>query len=510
MEGVFATLVTTLGLTVLFSIVLVYSDIEEIKSHWNTRRCELPIMITAGLYKPKTYTKSSSDFASENFNYCGKKIAQEVIRVGMAPYYAIAGQQSNAQSSVANSMNNMRGMLATTTSQFTDYTKLQYKKYESMIVGITKSYMHFKFALGRVQGILYSLIYLILSLSTAMFNTLKLTLFAVKVFLGILMAMMILLFPVLNPFMLIITSATIIVAAFGLAAADAADDAMCVDPDASVRMADGSKKPLKEVKIGDILYASNSTDTINRVEGILVADGTKTSLYEIDGVSMSGSHSIFYKDSWILAKDHPKGIHVSKSLPQLICLNTTNHEVPIVGKKGTILVSDWEEVSTLQGQKAWIDYVHLVLNGGYTNVSKYPSAIPLVSSTTRIFSEVRGSIPIESVELGESIQTKDGFTTVKAIYSGIIQVSSIPTTPEWISDGVWLSIKWPFWSTSYNGIKRNLKGKYFIDGYFLITDKDTFILERNGLPIIVRDFTEIGSKNIDQSYTMIQNFMNKK
>jgi hypothetical protein len=509
MEGILAVLVTTFVLFILFSIALVYADIETIKQNWDTRRCDLPIMITGGLYKPNTYTKSSSEFASENFNYCGRKIANDVIRLGMSPFYSILGGQINAQQSMTGPINNMRGMLATTKNQFSQYLNLQYKKYETIILGITKLYIHMKFAMGRIQAILYSMVYLMISMVFTIMNTIKLTLFAVKVFLGILMALMILLFPVLSPFMIIITTVTAIISAFGLAAADAADDAMCIDPAALVYMADGSKKHLSEVKAGDLLKSLN-LETINRVEGILVADGSKTTLYEIQGIRMSGSHSVQYNSNWILAKEHPEAIQVSDTLSQLICLNTTTHEVLLVGTHKTILVNDWEEVSSLQGQHAWIDYVNLVLNGGASNVLSYPTSIPLVSPENHVISELHGRVPIGSIQLGDRVLSKHGYTAVKAIYTGQLRVKVLPTTPEWISDGVWCFKYPPFWIASSSGVQSFQKGKYSLKGVFLITEDGTFILEHNKSMVLVRDFTEVGLDKIDQSYSMIQTFLNKK
>jgi hypothetical protein len=503
-----SVLTATLVFAGVFSFILVYMDIESVKQNWDVRRCELPVMVAAGLYKPAYYTKSATDFATENFNYCGRKIADDVIRIGMAPYYAIAQQQIKSQGAAAGPMNNMRGALSKAKNQFSDYLEIQYKKYQSIIAEVRKLYTHFKFAIGRVQAIVYTLIYTMIAMFKTVMNTMKFTIGALKIFLGILMALMIILFFVVSPFMAIVLGVTIAITAAGLAAADGMDDAMCCDPEAQVRMADGSTKRLGSIQIGDILLSTNSQEP-NRVEGILLADGNKTKLVSIKGVKMSQSHSVYYKTSWLLAKDHPDAVHLPsiESLPTLICLNTTLHEVPLVGFK-EILVSDWEEVSSLQGQVAWIDWVNLNLNGPYLEVRRYPTTVPLVSETIQVISETRGSIPISSIVLGERIQSKNGFTAVKAIYHGCIQGKA--ESPEWISDGVWMKHTLVADWKLVQGLKKDQSSCRHTFGIYLITEDGDFILEYAGEQRLVRDFTEIGLEKLDQSYEMIQTFMNKK
>jgi hypothetical protein len=314
--------------------------------------------------------------------------------------------------------------------------------------------------------------------------------------------------------MSIVTGAMIAVSAAGLSAVEGADDAVCCDPEALVRMADGSTKPLKSIQIGDVLLSTNS-DGHNRVEGVLVADARTTTLISIYGVKMSQSHSVFYKGSWILSKHHPDAVCLptTEKLRELICLNTILHEVPLVGLCGstntTVLVSDWEEVSSLQGQHAWIDWVQLVLNGAHTAVSNYPTTVPLVSEVLQVVSETRGSIPINTVTLGERIQSKKGFTAVKGIYHGYIQCEA--ESPEWISDGVW--VKHPVmedWKLVGQGLKKDETRFEFTFGINLVTEDGDFVLNYSGNQMLVRDFTEIGLDKIDQSYEMIQTFMNKK
>jgi hypothetical protein len=517
MEGYLAALTTTIVFTGIFSVFLVYMDTESIKQNWDKRRCELPVLITSSFYKPNDNPQSSTDFAADNFNYCVKSAANEVIRAGLFPYYKLAGQQAEAQNSMTGPMNNMRGAIATTQKQFSNYIGLQYRKFESIFIGITKSTFHMRYAIGRIEAIVYSVIYMLISIFMTIMNTMRLTLLATKIFLAILLALMIILYFILSPFMVIIVAVVAAIAAAGLAGVEGAEDAMCCDPNSIVKMKDGTTKLLKDVQKNDILQSINRYGETNIVKGILIADATKTSVVEIDGITMSKSHRVFYKNKWILANDHPNAIVSFKNCDTLICLNTTEHSVTLVGNSGTLTVSDWEEVSTLQGQRAWIDIVHFKLNGYYTGVGYYPTALPLVSPKVCVFSEERGRIPIESVQLGERIQSKDGYTSVKAIYDGCIHVSkNYPYVPEWISDGVWIQdMKYnSYWYTSKLNVKEvetNTKNETKeLPGMFLITDDGMCVIECNEKQYIVRDFTELGLDKIHESYEIVDFFMNKK
>jgi len=465
-------------------------------------------MIAAGFYKPNTYTGSSFDFASDNFNYCGRKIADTVIRAGMAPFYAIAQQQVDSQKTLNGPMNSVRVMLAKSTKNFSDYMSLQYLKFNSVFFNITKIYSHFQFGLKRMNGIMIAGIYMVLSGFIFIGNMIQFGSMAIKIFLGILTGLMIILFPILSPLAALIATVTAIVSGTVIGIVSSVESQLCCDPDALVKMADGTQKPLGSICVGDILLPEEK-NTENRVEGILFVDGSKTALVSIDGVRMSGSHSVQYKTEWILAKDHPKAVAVSTTLPHLICLNTSCHTVPLVGLTKTVSVGDWEEVSTYQGRQAWIDWVHIKLNGAYTNVPRYPDSIPLVSPSIHVWKEDVGKVPIDTIQLGDRILCGKGYTRVLSIYTGQLHVNQSPSTPEWISDGVW-TLQRSYWTTPYAGVKHVKNGKYLLNGLHLITEDEMFKIERNGKEVLIRDFTEVGLSSIEQSYTMINLFMNKK
>jgi len=295
----------------------------------------------------------------------------------------------------------------------------------------------------------------------------------------------------------------------GLASAGLAG-AFCIDPEARIQMADGSRKLLKDIKLGDRLQSMTHRDGTNVVEGILKVDSNSEPLVVLNGVLLSKSHRVYYNKTWILAHEHPEAVATSRILPELICLNTSEHCVPVVGLNGYIYAGDWEEVDTEEGRRAWINWVHMKLNGGHHTVDRYPTAVPLVSPELNVKKEATGWVPIKSIQIGDSIYGNGRYTKVKGVYSGQLRTEEVPTNPEWISDGVWIRREGRFWSPTAASVQDSEDGETIVKGLFVVTEDGCITVYRTGQSIVVRDFTEIGMNAIEQSYTMLDTFLHKK
>lgn len=511
MGGFLPAIMTTLVFTGVFSYFLIRSDIDAIQGDWANRRCELPVILLAGLVKPKDNPKPAMEFAQENFGFCTSHMVDSVLKLAFAPIYAITGQQVNALNTMTGPMNSFRNMLKNAKDSLGRLLDKQYRQYIAINGSLLKTWQHLLFSMGRIQAIFTSVVYFGLSASALVQNTLQFTYRAILTFIGIMAAMIILLFFVLFPFIpVIMTMITILVAA-GVGAAAGMGGAFCVDPDAYVFMADKTIKHLKDIQLGDKLWSRKGD---NIVTGILTADTSTCPLVEIEGVLMSGSHRVNIEGKWILAKDHPYALKVPNTfLPELICLNTSHHEVPIRTEHGSLLyVGDWEEVSDEKGQRVWIDMVHKHLNGNLTTQSIYPTHVPLVSPTTSVFHADTGPVPIQSIQIGDTILTQQKRKTrVIGIYRGRISISEdMKRDPDWITDGVWFKKDSQTWSTAEKiGVSDNTTFNTLeVDGLYLITEDEQFLLVHKGLPYLVRDFTEIGASNIDSTYEMLDKCMN--
>lgn len=501
--------VLTLALTAGLAFLIASTDIEAIKGNWDKRRCEVPIQLSAYLFKPDSDPRTPSQFASDNFSFCTKQVVNSVLQAAFAPLYAVAGQQTNTISGLQGPLNSVRGMLANAKNTFSKTMDKQYRQFTAITVLATKTWQHLMFAMGRIQAMVLSFVYIGLSLSATVQMTLQFILKVIAIFIGILAAMIILLFFILFPFMPMILSMIVVLTSMGLASAGMAG-AFCIDPEAKIQMADGSIKSLKDIKLGDKLQSMTFGKGPNVVEGVLRVDATSEPLVVLNGVLLSKSHRVYYNKRWILAKDHPDATATSRVLPELICLNTSEHSVPVVGLRGTVYAGDWEEVDTEEGRRFWIEWVHLQLNGGHHKPSLYPTAIPLVSPELKVHKEGGGWVPIKTIQIGDSIYGNGRYTKVKGIYSGQFQTDEHPTNPEWISDGVWIRREGRFWSPTMGGIQETEDGDATVKGLFVVTEDGCVSVYRFGKQELLRDFTEVGMASIEKCYGVLDTFLHKK
>lgn len=510
MAGLGSAVLTTLVLTGLVTAIIVNADLEGIRQNWDTRRCELPVMMAASLLKPKDVSMSGFEYTQSNFNFCMSDMATHALRGAFAPLYAVLGKQADAMTMVQTPLNGVRAMLARAKGIFETYLGEQAHKYNVIAVSMRTTWQRLIFAMGRIQAIMFSIVYMGLSANALFQNTIDFVFYVIKIFIIILISLIILLFFVLLPVLPAILGVIAVMASVGVGAAGLAGP-FCVDPNARVRMADGTLKPLQEIQCGDVLQ-SHDLDKKNIVEGVLEADANMTSLVELEGIKMSGSHRVLWKGKWILAEDHPdaKSLGIER-LPRLICLNTSCHEVPIaIQNLKTVWVGDWEEVDTPQGRRAWIEMVDILLNQGCFATVPQPTAVPLVSADTRVFQEHIGPVPISTIQIGDRILSNHQVaTTVKAVYKGHIHVTETPERPEWVSDGVWKWVSNKFW-TCGNGIQSDACGEHRLEGWFLVTEDETFLVELAGKQVLVRDFTEVGASRIHETYEMLDLCINKK
>ena len=493
-----AAVTLTIMLTVLFAFIIVSFDLQAIMSQWNERRCELPVMVMASWFKPNDNPKSGSEFAQENFEFCSGKIVNEVLRVAFVPLLGVAKQQLSAQGAFAGPMNNIRVMIQNGQNSFSNIVAEQYRRFNIVNTHFTKTWQHLTFAMGRVNAIMASIVYFSMSLLTSILNTIDFTFMVLLIIIGIMVVLVILLFFVLAPFIPVILAVITIMVGAGVAGTAGMAGAFCIDPNANVVMGDGKVKPLSEVKCGDVLGPDNI------VTGILTANSTDSPLVEIDGILMSDSHRVFHEDSWILAGDHPKAEKTTRTLSRVICLNTTKHSLKLFGKQGYIIAGDWEEVSSEQGQKGWIDFVYKTLNGT-SSPPYYPTLPPLVGRSVRVYHSIIGWVPIEYVGIGDEILGSKGYTPVVATYKG--EIPTQPTTSTWISDGVW--IQNGTWATYKLGVRKQDTASRET-GYFLVTLNEDFVIRVHNTTALVRDFTELGSSNLKDSYEMLDGYMNSR
>jgi hypothetical protein len=518
-------LIITFIFTLIFVFLIKSVDINAVKGDWSARRCAAPILFTGWLYKPADDPRSGTEFMQDNFSFCINSLMDSVLATVFAPLLGVVGGGGAALGTMNESLGHIKGMLKIATDGFSRIIGVTHKRFTDTLLNYVGAWHRIQFMFQRAVAAALSTIYAGMSFLTGFLNLYDFVVKVVIIILAILVALIFFLFFALIPVMPVIFTVISVLVGAGLGSAvGGMASVFCVDPDAPVRMADGSVKALKEVKVGDRVASRSggaaSEAAVNTIEGVLLCSGEGETCVSIHGVRMSGSHRVLYcpvgqsNGAYILARDHPEATPVP-ALPQLICLNSTTHDIPIVCADGsTLWVGDWEEVDDEAGRRAWLEMVYEVLNPGLSPqlyLKKDPTTVPLMSPHTLVRCRERGYVPLKDVQIGDYILDEERrYTRVMATYEGAFQGDNRETF--WISDGVWAYTMDGIWTPAIYGSVKASSGlsSGTVQGRQIITESGSFYIKHNGINTLVRDFTEMGKDALEHSYEYLDTYINRQ
>jgi hypothetical protein len=382
---------------------------------------------------------------NENFQFCLQQIIQDSTKSSTAPFAQGMGGFTTVLQNLMSSANSFRTTLAT------------------MAGGIFKIIGEFK---ARM---------------TALMGRVKLTASRMK-------AMMFRIYGTMFAVMYMGMSATTGIANFGDTFIFKFIDTFCFAPGTRVLMADGSDRNIMDLRLGDKLAGDSL------VEAIIECPGS-SDMYSIYGVKVSGRHRIWSSDQnkFICVKDHPDALKAAAE-PSLWTLVTSNREIPVKGSNGLVRFADWEELpSTEKALKEWDSIVQLILNKRIQE-GPIPKSAPCLDKAILVYKYQAGFTPLYSIKVGDWILDSYKWTKVLGICKRRVQTSIGPYGYR-ITDGVWIEdVKWAHPSGQIN------EGAW--DGYQLITSSGTFTMYNNQKKYLVRDFTEVGTERLAESFKM--------
>jgi len=120
---------------------------------------------------------------------------------------------------------------------------------------------------------------------------------------------------------------------------------LCFDEDTLIKMGDGTWTKIKDVELGRVLGTCETglihTGSGTTVTGAMRLTRHNEKMYELNGITVSGSHVVEFCDKWIKVSEHPyANLLASYNKPYLYCLNTSSKTITIDGTKFT----DWDEL----------------------------------------------------------------------------------------------------------------------------------------------------------------------
>jgi hypothetical protein len=410
---------------------------------------------------------------------------------------------------MTNVMKVMRLQLNNIYAPFSSMMKKFWNKFKEIGTLSSRIFQHLYMSMKKAAATATASLFVALSLQTAVLNGIDLVINVIMIMLYILLALAIIFFLPILPVIVFVSMAVSGIEAGFPGRTGGMGDVFCFAPDTQVIMNNRTTKPIQSMALGDILLDGQ------RVEAVIEIPGTDR-MYTIYGVHVSGDHRIWYEHckSWILVKNHPDAVPYTP-IHILWTLITSNRIIPVRGSNPEIPVSfsDWEELpDTDASAKLWDSIVYEILNGETipkdtmpkdTIPPKYP---PCFDGTIQVQKYFSGLVPLSSIKRGDLIMGDKEWTRVIGICNRRVK-GYLYSFSDKITDGVWIKVanstKWEHISSGNILSKRESW-----NGYNLITESGTFkITMTNEAEYIVRDFTEVGFRNLTATYTRVESAM---
>jgi hypothetical protein len=505
--------------SLIFALGLIIAGLERsgVMNNWQTRRCELPVMMAAMFFKPDSDPRTKSDFASENFEFCMKSYVDKFMALLMAPVNMLFGKQADIASSAVGMVDTIRQIAATLYNTLSSYLEQYYLRFNASIYEISRVIQYLRMAFRRANGMMMSMLYSGITMFRGMLNTIQFVIQVILIICGIMLAIIIILFFVLFPVIPLILSVLgaiigTVLALTTVMSGDIANQAssdksgFCFAENTKILVKKDNKEILtsvKDIKLDDELINGS------KITAVIQMDGKGVQLYNINGILVSGSHLILGTDGhWKSVSKDERAKKVDNTSDILYCFNTTTHNIPVYSPElnRSIIFKDWEEIDDkdIKGQYLWSYNILKMLNNNLNyRFWKYgikPSdEIPLVGRRIKVKTS-NGFVEIEKIKLFDNILDKKG---KEQCIIGIVYaiVNELDDDGKWntelyelMDSEVWIKGTANFTRGDSNGI-----------GIALITETGEFTIwdEIEEKEKIVRDFTEVGHTEIHKTYPLV-------
>ena len=491
----------TVAMIVATGFTLSYMERSVVMNNWPEMRCNVLVMFAAYYFKPPQDSRSEAQFAADNFQFCMKSMVHEVTEAAMMPLQEIFGKHATISGSMTDMLNGIREIIATIYNAFLSFIEPFLKRFENVTYQLGITTQHMKAAFQRVNAMALSMVFSGLSIIKGFQNAIDFIIKVVMIILTVLVVLVILLFFILFPFIPIILSVIAVIVATASASVAAAAGGMqgtfCFTPDTLVVLETGDLKPISKVVLGDRLTPMGGT-----VTGILRLNGQGEPLFDLRGIRVSGSHLVKgASGEWHSVEEDDRAVPTSDTTPVLYCLNTTTHVIPVMtpDKKEAILFRDWEEMEEddEEAHRGWAALVSDLL-GGVDEEEGGHGTFSLMDATNIVFTKSRGIQTVNDVVLGDEVLVSgETWSRVTGLVEGVVTGQE---KKGWMASCIEAR------GTSRVPWKRVTtleKGGEPVCGKHLITDRGMFRIVSSAGYSIVRDFTEVGSDKLAETYSFV-------
>ena len=476
----------------VFIALLIYAIYyrENIREDWNNQRCKVYVMPFVSFFKPE----GSTTTASENFYYCMGEVSNSVMKILLAPFYAILSIISTTLNSIIGVINTMRSFVNNIRSNTLNYIGDVTKRFSDFLGTMQFISVKLYNIMGKISGMQTVLQYMTVvsaySLETIIFVIGDI----VKAIIISLIALGAVLFWWFPP---------LAVALGGLAAGMGI--AYCFDEDTLIDLNNKTQVKIKNIRLNDILYHNN------KVLGIIKCNSKENELYlYCNKVIVSKYHLVYENNKWIYVYQSNNSTKINNyDKPFIYCLITSKNQI----YSHNILFSDYEEINNNYINNLIKNHTLLYLNHEKNSLC---NNININKKTDNSGFGGDTLIKIDDNYYKEIKNIKIGDTISQGIVKGIVEINP----PDYIykingdicsgENILYHENKWNYISNIHNidNIDNIIqcKNRNHTIFYHLIIDKGIIETKYN----LYRDFTECQDKEfINKSQTIILNYLNK-
>lgn len=338
-------------LTIITILAFIYSRIllskEEIASDWENQRCKPQNIPFAG-YISKPSDKTAFEYTNENFQYCIQDILLDISEKSLQPFNFMVDSLTSIFSRISESIQKIREILASIRNNIKKIIKDIMNRILNIIIPLQTMLISLTDIFNKTQGILTAGLYTALG----SYYTLQSLMGAIlELIIKMLVALVIMivglwLVPFTQP-MAATMSAVFLSISIPLAiivifmkkylhiGSSKIPKLRCFDENTFFKLKSGENIKIKDLKLNSKL-SDNST-----IISLIKVSSNDLIMYNLNGIIVSESHVVKYKNRWIMVKYHPNAIQINNyDNPYLYCINTDKK----IFKLNDILYTDWDEV----------------------------------------------------------------------------------------------------------------------------------------------------------------------
>jgi hypothetical protein len=485
--------VTIVGLTIGAGILIARMGRTAVMKDWANRRCEVPIMFAGSFYKPDSDPRTAGQFSADNFSYCIKEMQKTAMGTAFAAPLKIFEKQVAAAKTVAESQNAdklgianlLNGIVGQILGDF-------YKRFRIFGDQLSRIMQRFRMSYDRVAGAVNAIALAGLSMMQAIFNAYNTIILVVIIILSIIAGVFILLFFALFPFLPLLLTTVAVLAGVGFSVGGLAT-VFCFAPETQVEMADGSRRAMADLQLGDIVHGGG------HIQGMYVMDGRAADMYSLDGVIVSGDHLVWNEVAghYCAVAEHPAARRHAAGPALVYCPLISNRSL----RAGGNWFRDWEEIEDAS-EGRW----HSLIAGMLDSYAGLPASFSTGFTTAvNVFSEkFKGWIPIDCVNIGDRVLMKtdnDGWLEYSSVLGKTVVEGEYDDDAQ-MGPASWLHSAEGWKHPAVNYLKEGLL-------YNLITKSGHFMVKTPAGQICVRDALEVGISRIEETYAFTASELRK-